>query len=603
MFVRSALLLALIGYSAASKWAVDGGDFHRTSRITVANDILKVESRRTVVYENKVEQGSHIDEHLLQSPLITSFGYIVVAADNCELSIMNDPANINPNDPWGPMGGTTWKPPAMDFTPVFTGYAMDSDDIVYIFDRRNLAIFAVHVLRQSPYFQLKWTRTLGHSEGFNFDEDVSMIPLTHAKQLWIPLKATTMESPGMAIVIRMDADEDDEDAVTVIEIPREKTAECKYPHDSGSAVVSLPDGRPGVSILSSRYCGMQIYDPEDLSYPVFESMPDIDHAFEYGEHSHPVYDPDTGNFYYVDWSVSQYLHQTVCCLNSKNHYNYCPGWAGGCRMIPELDSGMGPEGPTYSRWTWMALTYYRDHIYVVTSGVLNNEVMVENPNDLVSTVQVYSTKSGKPVASHRFTGDLFNSAPLIVVPNNNRHGEARLYVSSSTGKIYAYPLEDRVSNGYAWVNKDFEGVPLSSLPSTTYAYMSATEAGTLLVTASNGDASNWMFNKAFYAVVNGVHAPSAPKKSGGKGGKVALAIFLTILIITALVVAYHKVRAVRNVFEPVVVSVKNLFSKSRGSGSGFGSGDSGGFKNVESSYSDDAESVPVNFNANIANPF
>lgn len=46
MFVRCALLLALVGYSAASKWAVDGGDFYRTSRITIANDIAKVESVR-----------------------------------------------------------------------------------------------------------------------------------------------------------------------------------------------------------------------------------------------------------------------------------------------------------------------------------------------------------------------------------------------------------------------------------------------------------------------------------------------------------------------------------------------------------------------------
>lgn len=78
-------------------------------------------------------------------------------------------------------------------------------------------------------------------------------------------------------------------------------------------------------------------------------------------------------------------------------------------MIPELDSGMGQEGPTYDRWTWMALTYYRDYIYVVTSGVLNEGIIVENVNELVSSVQVFSTKTGKPVASHRFIGDTFNS--------------------------------------------------------------------------------------------------------------------------------------------------------------------------------------------------
>lgn len=121
---------------------------------------------------------------------------------------------------------------------------------------------------------------MSHTEGFNFDEDVSMIPLTHAKQLWIPLKATTMSSPGMAVVISTDRLDED---VKIIEIPRTKTSECKYPHDSGSAVVALPDGKPAISILSSRYCGMQIYNPEDLSKPVYESMPDIDHAFEYGE--------------------------------------------------------------------------------------------------------------------------------------------------------------------------------------------------------------------------------------------------------------------------------------------------------------------------------
>lgn len=109
-------------------------------------------------YENKVELGAHIDEHLLQSPLITSFGRIIVASDDCQLSVLADPAEINPNDSWNPLGGSTWKPPVLDFDPVFTGYAMDNNDKVYIFDRRNLAIHAVQILRQSPYFQTEWTR-------------------------------------------------------------------------------------------------------------------------------------------------------------------------------------------------------------------------------------------------------------------------------------------------------------------------------------------------------------------------------------------------------------------------------------------------------------
>lgn len=125
---------------------------------------------------------------------------------------------------------------------------------------------------------------LSQAEGFNFDEDVSMIPLTHMSQLWIPLKATTMKAPGMAVVVPLAAEGG---AIRVIEIPRTKTSECKYPHDSGSAVVKLPDGNPAIAILSSRYCGMQIYNPDELDEPVFESMPDIDHAFEYGEVSHP----------------------------------------------------------------------------------------------------------------------------------------------------------------------------------------------------------------------------------------------------------------------------------------------------------------------------
>lgn len=103
---------------------------------------------------------SEIEDALLQQPLITSYGAIVVVTDNGQIYQYYDPASL-------PASVTSWTPSAGPWTGykaldlpdgtqakdfVYGGAILDGNDVLYIIEQRNRAVRAIQLSASSPYF-------------------------------------------------------------------------------------------------------------------------------------------------------------------------------------------------------------------------------------------------------------------------------------------------------------------------------------------------------------------------------------------------------------------------------------------------------------------
>jgi hypothetical protein len=141
-----------------------------------------------------------------------------------------------------------------------------------------------------------------------------------------------------------------------------------------------------------------------------------------------------------------------------------------------------------------------------------------------------------------------------------------VFVSSALGNIYAFAPGAAAGGGPLWKTADLrsQAIPADALPSSTYSFLSATIAGTLLVTTTAGGA-NWQTEKAFVAIVNGVFPPpgaAARGLSSGAAAGIAIGVLAGAGALAAL--AYLRVPAFASTVDGLLASV--------GVGGGGGSG-------------------------------
>ena len=410
-----------------------------------------------------------------------------------------------------------------------------------------------------------------------FDDDVSMLILSSGK-LWIPLKGTYIGNAGVAWIL------DTFSYGASYEYVPTPTSYCDSdtgPDDLGSAGVILENAGVGVVQLSSTYCGRLAYgisnSPALSTILVSDSYPPVDETpvfeFEMGEHSHPVYDLETSSLYYFNFQPSPFAPpQQLCCLNtgSGSAKEPCSGWPnvpGGCVSLPVLSSGPGPDPgrPLNYRWSWLAggLDSVSQQLYVVASGPVDEKPL--GSSGFSSQLWLFSTVDGTLLARHGITGDLYNSAPLVVLGAGSGGKAVSVILTTATGALVSFRAGvSGVTAGWAWsTTGEIGGVPVSELPSSTYSFLAVTPKGTLLVTTTGGGDA-WSTEKATFAVVNGVLAPSAPTPppsalSGAAKAGIAIGVLAGVGALMAL--AYAKVPAVANVLDAFVGGVRLSLAK------------------------------------------
>lgn len=506
--------------------------------------------RWTAKFSSNVEDTvSEIEEYLLQSPLVTSTGRIVVATDDCTLVLLPDPSSLTPGAAWTISGlGSKYKwtaPPGPD--PLsecsMAGLAMDNFNSIFMLDGRNKILYKVE------YEFLGFTgNPLVWSTSFftfpdKFEQDVSMVFIPGPDQftagtLWVPTEKSMLGQTGVAIAVNP-AD----GTFSFIPIP---DSDCAA-NDFGSAGLSSQN----VALLGHEDCGMYILNATSTppayvykTYPLWGPL-----LFDYGQHSHPIFDTGSNNLFFVDWATSMLQRQRLCCINTLN-YQECPNWpSSGCLRIPEEGTEEWAEGTAYDRWEWLAGALYGNYIYLAGSGTFQNKVIISGPGDLESALFVWDWTTGVMVSSWRTTGDLFNSPPLVVQGNTN---DVRVFVLSSMGTLYAFSGGVGVSAGPLWTSPDVTPIPADDLPATTYSYLSVTVSGTLLVTASAGGA-DWADEKVYHAVVNGIYPPPvAAVPQGMSSGATAGVVICVLGIVGASAgFAYYKVPAFGHVVDKV----------------------------------------------------
>ena len=555
LFLLSAALPRALAYS----WGVDGGSIYRTNSATVAVALTGGEE----------DTESMVEEVLLPSPLVTSFGGIVMAADNCTLMLYPDPAGLAAGALWQRSVANWDVPPALrgpNEESQFIGLAL-SNDVVFVLDGRNNAVHAVAV--SINYFSWRWTSYLNISNGIKFDDgDTGMLPETATNLLWVPLGPNyAFPAAGMAATLDMTTG-----AVSYIPIPATLANDgCSKPYDSGS--VAVDSG--GVVLLSSDgegTCGLVALDPAGLLR--YNTFPDNKYLFNLGEHSHPLFDSATNNLYYLDFDLKivDGVGQLLCCVNTNNQaYTNC--WAVACVILPQFEVVDEKVDFVDYRWLWLAMGLQvrsgsASVLFVAASATENDETyLFGGLNDLTSAVFAFNTSSGELMAQNRFRADMFNSAPLVVTSSVD--GTANVYISSSLGNIYCYSAA-AIASGPLWIAQDLVTIPIPELPSTTYTFLSVTERGTLLATSTAGGAT-WQDQKATFAITNGLLSPSpASNDAAGAGasGPVAAGVSTAVILLGAMgaYFAYGRVAFFKGVVDSAIGKASSLTSSRAGTG-------------------------------------
>jgi hypothetical protein len=514
---------------------------------------------------------------LLQSPLVTSWGSVVIVTDQLAVYLYPDPSTIV----GGPNGVQSWAPIDGPFTPnnqilspiiedtVYGGAIIDANDVLYMIDQRNRAIRAVQLsanvprfteLPNSPYW-------FNRSIPFGLPETASLliIPQTApvaVDQLWVPLVGSLEGTAGFAIVVATSYFVNGAYPPFFAPLPN---ADCKWPFDYGS--VALPptpvtEGQAAAFFLSEQSCGAVAFTADVTTQAVTRQYYTEPASYSFsaeGEHSHPLYDATTDSLVWIDYSVRYGMPQQLCCAKLGSGFGSCTGWSGQCVNIPA--EAFDPDSETFAAWEWMALGAANGNVYLVASGYDSI-----TSTGMHSAVFVYPLAGGgKLGAKYRVDGDMYNSAPLLVVSPGNLGGVTRLIVTTTLGQVVAFDA-DNVAAGPAWATSgEVASIPNEDLPQSTYSFLTLTPSGTLLVTASVGGA-DWADEKAVYAVVNGVLTPPAPS-AGPNNQVVGVALSITAVLVAAagFGFAYYKAPGFRRSVDALASSAKSAVTGGRSS--------------------------------------
>ena len=515
--LRRALALAsCVALSARAQvlapysWNVDGGSAARLNNAAVSVALGAFSSAAHVVFARPLgeeDTESMVEEVLLPSPLVTSFGAILVVSDNCTLQLLPDPSSLSAGAPWTPLV------PQWDVQDYFRGEDEESElsgiamfqDKAFVLDGRNKAVHRVDVTAQG--FTRVWTTFInGSAAGVAWfsDGDTGMIPEASTNLLWVPLAASyAFPAAGIAATIDMT-----NGSMTFVPVP--KIAGCGKPDDLGSAAVDSGN----VVLLSSDgtgSCGAVALDPTGAF--LYSSFPDEKFLFDGdGEHTHPLFDADASQLYFLDFEmrIVDGVGQKLCCLDTTNgQFADCVGWANPCVVLPIFERVQEDTDVVDYRWTWMSMGLKPSNgsaaavLFITASATEIDETFLTNgTSDLYSAIWAFDTVTGKLQQKFRFNMDLFNSAPLVVTGTD---GITNVYVSSTLGNIYCFS-STALANGWLWRTLDLAPVPLEDLPASTYTFLSVTQKGTILATSTSGGAT-WQDQKSTFAVQAGVVGP------------------------------------------------------------------------------------------------
>ena len=536
--MRGALLLLLSGLVSA-QWPMDGGSTARTNSI-----ILNVNPSNRAVHstfsasEPINDAASQIEGFLLNSILVTTGGYVLIASDDCKIRLFTDPgalSSLKASDSglargrgvgsfniWVPLSTFNVNDVDVQYHPKECGYAgmvLDTNDVVpgvdtvYFLDGRNKAVHAVVINGTTLTFS--WA-VKGDFTKSVFDLDVSMliIPkkgISVTKQLWIPLQASTLGSDGIAVTVGLDLN-------VVMPAPKfgnftlvPKPDKCSFPGDDGSVLIDV-NGKSTVLHLSSEEgCGLIAIDVATRTHNGVISD-SVDYVFtgEDGVHSQPAYDSTLGFVYFLDFADYSNT-QRVCCKLADDLSQKCTTWISTCAPIPTVGAYIDGAGNSVNgNWEWLGLAIYQGSVIVSASGAVNDDLVFARYG-VRSSLFVFSN-DGTYFTNYTIDGDLYNSAPLIIIPLDNTLVDAiRVIISSAKGLVHSfkYGIEgEGLTSGPLSSEPDFPAIPPEDLPETTYAFLSVTTAGTLLATTSAGGV-DWSNQKAFVALANGIFDPTA----------------------------------------------------------------------------------------------
>lgn len=493
-------------------WPLDGGSTARLNAATVSVPLGLFSSAARRVFQKPLgeeDTESMVEQVLLPSPLVTSFGSVLVVADNCTLFLLPDPAAYALGAPWTPTA--QW-----DVQDVFRGEDEESElsgiatfnDAAFVLDGRNKAVHKVTVTPGG--FSYVWTTFVNGSadgDAWFSDGDTGMLPEAETNLLWVPLAADYANpAAGIAATIEMTTG-----ALTFVPVPAAIVG-CQKPDDLGSAAV---DGG-NVVLLSSdggtAACGAVALD--STGGFIYSTFPDREYLFDGdGEHTHPLFDADTSQVYFLDFekSIVNGDGQKLCCRDTVSGFANCRSWRGECVIIPafeRIDEGF--DVVDY-RWIWMSMGLMPAVVgdgpavlFVSASATELDETFLTNGTaDLYSAVWAFDTSSGSLLQSFRWAGDMVNSAPLVVTGSD---GTTNVYMSSTLGNIYCFSAA-ALANGWLWRSADLAPIPLEDLPSSTYTFLSVTDKGTLLAVSTEGGAT-WSDQKAAFAIAGGLVGPS-----------------------------------------------------------------------------------------------
>lgn len=582
--LRSLSLASCLSLAAAQSlskytWSMDGGSPYRLNN-AVVNVPLGSAGAHVVFTQLNGEEDteSMVEELLLPSPLVTDFGSIVFAADNCSLMMYPDPAISSAYTPDSWRQSATWDVPdamrGINEESQFAGFAI-YNDVVYVLDGRNSALHAVRAGNKG-FLSLSYLYTLylnnsqyGRAK-FN-DGDTGIIPDPDNNKLWVVTPVATFgpdTSPGLAVQIDMTTQQ-----MNWMPLPDKlKSDGCSKNYDEGSVSIGGVSGSSSIALLAGEACGLVVIDSTGTM--LYDTV-DLDFKLEFnnGEHSHPLYDPDTNNLYWLDYQVKFGLPQHLCCTTySDKGFVECWRSVSGnsvtCVELPVFEVVDEKIDLIDYKWLWLAMGLQpasKDgsvaaQIFISASATMNDETFLYNGlEDLTSGLFQYDTASGLLKSDYRLQRDMFNSAPLIVTSSVDNI--VQVYVSSSLGYIYCFAANS-VLNGPIWSSLDLAPIPSEDLPATTYTFLAVTQPGTILATSTAGG-SSWQTQKATFAIKNGLVNPVVPSNANAAAAaqqaSIAAGVSITVLILAAVGFwrAYSVVPAVKDATDSFVDTVKN----------------------------------------------
>jgi hypothetical protein len=560
-------------------WSMDGGSPYRLNN-AVVNIPLGSAGAHVVFSQLNGEEDteSMVEELLLPSPLVTDFGTIVFVADNCTLMMYPDPSVPTPN----PATPSTWRRsiPNWDVSDAIRGINEESQlagfaiylDIVYVLDGRNSALHAVQATKYA--FNYKYTlylnaSTTGGTVKFK-DGDTGIIPDPDSNILWVmtPVDPFFGSSPGLAVQVNLTTQ-----SLTWLPIPqRLKSDGCSKNTDEGSVSIGGVSGSSSVALLSS--CGLVVLDSSGNM--LYDSLDlDFKFLFNLGEHSHPLYDPDTYNLYWLDYGETFGAPQHLCCTKYSDQ-GFVDCWEFPnqgkvtCVNLPKFEVVIENQDEIDFRWLWLAMGLQPASedgsvgamLFVSASATLDDETNINGLDDLTSGLFQFDTLSGLLKSQYRLQRDMFNSAPLVV--SSSVDNIVQVYVSSSLGFLYCFSANS-IANGPLWSSQDIAPIPQEDLPATTYSFLSVTQTGTVLVTASAGG-DTWQDQKATFAIKNGLINPVVPSSNAAAAAaqraSIAAGVSIAVLLLAGIGFwrAYTVMPEVKDATDNFVDTIKSTLS-------------------------------------------